>query len=569
MARVTSTGKHGDRRGSADHTGTAASPRDAAEGAPHPEASFRALIEALPDAVVVSRQGRILYVNPAALRMHGYDAPESLLGVSVLDLIHPDDRPSADDDMVQIQREERSIPFREMRMLRRDGAVITTEVTGLLIVWEGEPAIVGVANDVTARRQVLAELAQRDRLASMGLIAASVAHEVNNPITYVLLNLERLVKDLPDVERALGSLREHLADELGEERAAALFARSGAARARSALEMLGERARTATEGARQVGRIARDLTTFARVENDERAGVDVNALLDKVLDVAANELRFRATVVREYGDLPPVSANQGRLSQVFLNLLLNAAHAIDEGAPQRHTVRVSTSHEGREVRITIADTGRGIAKEHLPRLFDPFFTTKAAGQGSGLGLSICRDIVRSHGGRIEARSAPGEGAELIVHLPIGSGAEAPPVPSSVQARFTGAASRPRVLVVDDERTLRSTLAALLEDLYEVVLAESGAAAFDILAADRAFEAILCDLMMPDVSGMDVHAWVVREAPELLARMVFMTGGAFTRNAGEFLERVPNPHLEKPFEVDVLVECLDRVIRKQRRARSSS
>lgn len=531
------------------------------------EESFRALIEALPDAVVVHRDGRIVYANPAALQMHGYDDVESLIGLPVMDLVHPDDRATGHREVSEIQSGGRSGPVRELRMLRRDGAVMMTEVSGLPVVWEGEPAIAGVANDVTARRKLLVELAQRERLASMGLIAASVAHEVNNPITYVLLNLERIVRELPEVERSLASLREQLAEEIGEDRAASLFARSGAARALATVEMLAEGARTATEGAREVGRIARDLTTFARVETDERAGIDVNALLDKALDVAANELRFRAIVVRSYGSLPPVSANQGRLSQVFVNLLLNAAHAIDEGAPQRNTVRVSTSHEGAEVRVTIADTGRGIPEEHLPRLFDPFFTTKALGQGSGLGLSICRDIVRSHGGRIEARSTAGEGAELTVYLPVGSGEGAPPaVPPSAPVRRPEAAPRPRILVVDDERTLRSTLAALLEDRFEVVLAESGAAVFELLARDRAYEAILCDLMMPGASGMDVHAWVSREAPELVSRMIFMTGGAFTRGAADFLEQVPNRRLEKPFEVEALVDTLEKVIRRQRKGR---
>lgn len=535
---------------------------DGKDGArPRSERDFRMLIETLPVAVIVHRNGRVLYANPAALRMHGYDTLEALIGFPVMRLVHPDEVAISRRRIREIEGGNRAIPTRESRLLRRDGSVFTAEIAGLPVDWEGENAVVAIASDVTDKRQMLAELAQRDRLASMGLLAASVAHEVNNPITYVLLNLDRLVKELPEVDRALGAMKEELAQELGEERAAELFARSGAARAMASMEMLVERAQTATEGARQVGRIARDLTAFARVDKDERSAVDVNALLDKVLDVAANELRFRATVVRRYGVVPQISANQGRLSQVFLNLLLNAAHAIDEGAPQENSVRVETSHDGREVRVVIGDTGCGIPDEHLPRLFDPFFTTKAQGQGSGLGLSICRDIVRSHGGRIEVKSVVGEGAELTVHLPIGSPVDVAPVPSSVQARPGAVAPRPRVLVVDDERTLRTTLAALLEDRYEVVLADSGAAAFALLSQDRAYDAILCDLMMPEISGMEVHAWVQDEAPELLSRMVFMTGGAFTRNASDFLEQVQNRHLEKPFEVESLVEVLDRVIRR--------
>ncbi|MEZ4314866.1 MAG: ATP-binding protein, partial [Polyangiaceae bacterium] len=525
------------------------------------EESFRSLIERLPDAVIVHRAGRVVYANPAAVSMHGHDSLKSLAGIDIMDLIHPDERKISQRRVRAIEGGNNTLPVRERRMLRRDGSTFVAEVTGIQVLWEGEPAVAAVANDVTEKRQLLAELAQRDQLASMGMLAASVAHEVNNPITYVLLNLERLRTELPQVSRSLSNLRDDLACELGEDRATELFERGGGARALAALEMLVERAQTATEGARQVGRIARDLKAFARVEHDSLGPVDVNTLLDKVLDIAANELRFRAGVVRSYGDLPLVSANEGRLSQVFLNLLVNAAHAIDEGAPERNTVRVTTSHDAGEVRIAVADTGHGIAPEHLQRLFDPFFTTKERGQGAGLGLSICRDIVRAHGGRIDVESEVGRGTKLTIHLPVGEVADAGLSPPSTQIPLANEARRPRVLVIDDESTLRSTLAALLEDRFEVVLAESGTAAFDLLITARDYDVILCDLMMPDTSGMQVHAWVQREAPELLPRMVFMTGGAFTRNAREFLENVANRYIEKPFDVADLVTLLHKVARR--------
>ena len=546
--------------------------RDTAERARAEEAlrlseeSFRTLIEVLPDAVIVHREGKIVYANPSAAKMHGFEGPSDLLGMAVIDLVHPDELPEVEQRIDEIRKSSRPFPLHESRLVRRDGTAFTAEITGLAVTFQGEAAVAAIANDVTEKHRIMAQLAQRDRLASMGLLAASVAHEVNNPITYVLLNLAWLSKELPGIGTALSSLREEVAAAVGEEQAERLFWQSGADKILGSVEALVAQVATATEGARQVGRIARDLTAFARVDNDERAGVDVNVLLDKVVDVAANELRFRAKVVKDYGAVPPVLANEGRLSQVLLNLILNAAHAIDEGAPDRNEVRLSTSQEGREVRVVVADTGRGIAQENLPRLFDPFFTTKARGLGSGLGLSICRDIVQAHGGRIEVKSAPGQGSRFAVYLPIGAGAETLAPPPSVQVRSASPTRRPRVLVIDDERTLRATLAGLLEDRYEVVLAESGAVSFRILSGDRDFDAILCDLMMPEISGMQVHAWVQREAPALLSRMVFMTGGAFTRNASEFLEQVANRHIEKPFAVNELVDVLDRTIRKAAAAR---
>ncbi len=527
----------------------------------HGETSFRALIESLPDAVVVHRDGRVVYANASAHRLFGYD-DGALDGIVVDDLIAPEERRLAHERAAQVLMAGGIAPLREGRGVRRDGTIVTTEVTSLAVIFDGRPAVAALIQDVTDKRRMLAQLAQRDRLASMGLLAASVAHEINNPITYVLLNLERLLKELPEAARAFADLRVDLSAELGEERADEIFRRNHAARALGSLETLSERVTTAAEGARQVGRIARDLRAFARAEEDERAPVDVNALLDRVLDLAANEMRFRATVVRDYGDLPHVHANEGRLSQVFLNLIVNAAHAIEDGAPERNKVFVRTLAEGREVRVTVADTGCGIEQENLARLFDPFFTTKSKGQGSGLGLSICRDIVQGHAGRIEVASEPGGGAQFTVFLPVGTGAEpsgAPP--PSVLPKVREARPKPRLLIVDDERTLRTTLEALLSESFDVVLAESGGAAFAVLGSDRRFDVILCDLMMPDISGMQVHAWVQREAPDLLSRMVFMTGGAFTHAANDFLENVVNRYVEKPFEVRELVDALDRVVRK--------
>ena len=257
---------------------------------------------------------------------------------------------------------------------------------------------------------------------------------------------------------------------------------------------------------------------------------------------------------------PRVMANAGRLSQVFLNLLVNAAHSIDEGSPRNNTVEVTTKRRGGEVWIEVADTGRGIPREHLGRLFDPFFTTKAASLGSGLGLSICANIVRAHGGRIEVASELGRGSRFTVCLPESDIMDAPkpqPVPPPVA---TIHAHRSRILIVDDERAMRTTLAALLSDRYDVVTADSGASAIGTLKGDRAFDAVLCDLMMPDVSGVDVYAWMQAEAPALALRVVFMTGGAFTPRARDLLERVPNRHVEKPFELNELSAALEKATR---------
>lgn len=537
--------------------------RRAEEALRRSEASFRTMIELLPDGVVVHRGGRILYVNPEGVRRLGYTASEELVGRAVADITHPDDRAEVASRLARIAATGEPLELREDRFLKRDGSTVTAEVVALQMTFDGAPAIVALSRDVTEQKQLQAQLAQADRLASMGLIAAGVAHEINNPLTYTLLNLERIVRELPDIRGALVRVQSELTAALGEPAAAAILERAGVEVATEQARILADRASEAADGARRVAKIAGDLKVFARADSDERAPVSVNALMNKAIDIAANELRFRATIRRSYGDVPRVMANAGRLTQVFLNLVVNAAHAIEEGAPRENTVEITTRrHEG-EVWIEVADTGRGIPREHLARLFEPFFTTKAAGLGSGLGLSICANIVRAHGGRIEVASDPGRGSRFTVRLPesdtIDTTEDAVPLPDSIPPPPSIApARRARILVVDDERPMRTTLAALLSDRYDVVTADSGAAAIDVLKKDPAFDAVLCDLMMPEVSGVDVYAWIQSDAPALAQKVVFMTGGAFTSRARELLDSVPNRRLEKPFELSALSAALERV-----------
>jgi CheY-like chemotaxis protein len=261
-----------------------------------------------------------------------------------------------------------------------------------------------------------------------------------------------------------------------------------------------------------------------------------------------------------------VLASDGRLSQVFLNLLINAADAIEEGDVEGNEIRVRTWLEEDGVYAEVRDTGAGIPREHLERLFEPFFTTKEVGRGSGLGLAICRQIVEGFGGDIRAESAPGEGSRFVVRLPRHGGAtewrrkEPTPAATAAPARALG-----RVLVVDDEQPIRTAVTRLLRG-HEVVAVGSGEEAQALLREDRRFDVIVCDVMMPRMSGMELHMWLAAVDAEAARRVVFVTGGAFTPRSGDYLARSGLPVVEKPFDGKALRALVDEMVAAARAAK---
>jgi PAS domain S-box-containing protein len=385
--------------------------------------------------------------------------------------------------------------------------------------------VTGISTDVTERQAMNARLLQSERLASMGALAASVAHEINNPLTYVIGSLDLLTRQVTALEASLPS---------------AFVAASH------------QRLAQAQEGADRVRRIVRGLKAFSRHGDDPIAHTDVLAVLEQSLAIADNEIRHRARLVREYAPLPPVLANDGRLAQVFVNLLVNAAQAIPEGQASAHEIRVSTTSDpGRgTVTVTVGDSGGGIAEEIRSRIFEPFFTTKTSGVGTGLGLSICYGIVKSMGGTIDVVSKLGGGSVFSVTLPAARAPAATPVQPMVRPVTPGSGAR-SILVVDDDYNVAHTLGLLLEDRHPVQVETSPLRALELITGGKRFDIIFCDLMMPEMTGMDLFRAIERVLPEQAARVVFMTGGAFTAGARDFLDAVPNARLEKPFKQDQL------------------
>jgi PAS domain S-box-containing protein len=381
-----------------------------------------------------------------------------------------------------------------------------------------------VHRDISDRRQLQAQLVVADRLSSLGTLAAGVAHEINNPLAFVSANLVYLREELAGLQKDLPAER---------------------------FKEFNQVLREAHEGAERIGHIVRDLKTFSRAEDARPLQrVDADAVLEFVLKMADGQIRHRAKLVKDLTPGLTVRANDRQLGQVMLNLLINAAQAIPEGNPGTHEVRVSCREEGANVVIEVRDTGVGIPPEALGRIFEPFYTTKPVGVGTGLGLSVSHGLVAAMGGTMKVDSELGKGSTFRVTLPADR-LPAQALPSTPHFLSAPPGRRGKVLVIDDEPMVGAAVARLLSREHDVDCRTDPREALTLLEQGQRFDVVLCDLMMPGLSGMELYERLSRASPAQAKRVVFMTGGAFTNTAREFLEKTLNPQLAKPIDPEML------------------
>jgi PAS domain S-box-containing protein len=501
------------------------------------EESFRALIEASPDGIAVLRDGRFAFVNPAMAEMLGYESPRELTETPVLEIVHPSDRAAVTERAKAMLASGERTPHEERRLIRKNGAEVTVEVAALKATFRGERAIVAIARDVTARKVLQAKMLEMDRMIAVGTLAAGVGHEINNPLSYVVANLDLLAEELP---KLMKRCRRHqaLAAPMGG-------SPSDATAVSQKLDELAQLVDEARQGAERVRSVVRDLKTLSRPEKEHLGLLDVRLVLESSINMSWNEIRHRARLVKDYSDVPPVEANEARLGQVFINLLVNAAQSLPEGAAETNEIRVRTRLEEGRVVVEIEDNGPGIPETHLHRLFEPFFTTKPIGQGTGLGLAISKRTLECFGGDIAVTTQVGEGATFRVTLPAAPASDSP-CPAIVEEAKT-ATRRGRILVVDDEPMAGRVLQRALGD-HDVVTFTRAREALDLIAGGERFDLIFCDIMMPEMTGMDLHDELVGVAPEQVKKMIFVTGGAFSARSRQFLDTVTNQRIDKPFDI---------------------
>jgi signal transduction histidine kinase len=379
------------------------------------------------------------------------------------------------------------------------------------------------------RRLLQQQLLLADRLSSVGMLAAGIAHEINNPLAYVLGNLDFAMEQLAPGRPLPEADMAEVVQALGQAR----------------------------EGAARMGHITRDLKVFCR--SDPKAGhgpVNVRRVMESAIRIAWNQIRHRARLTRRFERVPVVDGDEHRLGQVFLNLLVNAAQAFPDDGVALNEIVVAIRVEAGQVLIEVQDNGKGMSPEQQARAFEAFFTTKPPDVGSGIGLAICRSIVTDMGGEIACESNRGTGTTFRVQLP----AQEAVVHSTRPPRAEPAdLPRARVLVIDDEPALCAVVRRLLRGQHEVVSFLDAREALTLLERDAAFDVIMCDIMMPHMSGIEFHHRLREGHPDLAGRTVFMTGGAFHAPAAQFLRTVHNQVLEKPFETHALHEALAQVL----------
>ncbi|HTF87619.1 MAG TPA: response regulator [Planctomycetota bacterium] len=491
------------------------------------EAKYRRIVETSQEGIwEIDLAGRTTYANSRMADMLGTTI-EALESGSLFSFVDEGWKEQALETLASLRNGLNQ--QLQLKLRRQDEKQLWAALTASPVRDESGVVIgvLAMVSDVTESRELQERLMVSDRMASIGMLAAGVAHEINNPLMAVLANLESALR-----------VATPLATKATEDR----VEREGLT--------------VALEAAERVRDIVRDLKVFSHPEADQRHLVSVQRVLDSSLRLAFPAIRYRAKLVKDFSPLPPVEASESRLGQVFLNLLLNAAQSIEEGHPDSNEIRVSTrvGDNGQAV-VEIRDSGCGMSRDVVNRLFTPFFTTKPAGVGTGLGLSICHRIVTSLRGVIAVESQPGLGTTFRISLPAAN-PRLTTVPAALPAARS-ATRRGRILVVDDEEVLGNAVRRMLASEHEVTVATGAGQALALVKADGNFDVILCDIMMPVMTGIDLHAELALLGPEYSDRVIFMTGGACTRAASDFLTRVSNEILEKPFATELLRNTVNR------------
>ncbi|EAU65153.1 histidine kinase [Stigmatella aurantiaca DW4/3-1] len=490
---------------------------------------LRNFLEAVPDPIFIKdRTHRWVILNSAFARVMGLPM-EKLIGKSDYDLV------PAHEAALFWERDEQVFSSgqpneHEERLTDLSGntRIIITK-KALFTVMNGEPFLIAIIRDITEARRLEMQLQLSERMASVGTLAAGVAHEINNPLAYISSNLAFLSEQL-EQEGLSDRQRAEMRDAVQE----------------------------SLEGTRRVRLIVQDLKAFSRADDESQGPVEVHRVVQGSLRLVRNELEHRAQLTLELNTVPLVLGNESRLAQVLVNLLVNALQAFPAERPAGdNRIRIVTRTAAERVHVQVEDNGQGMTPEVQRRIFDPFFTTKPVGVGTGLGLSICNTIVQGMGGSIEVESTPGVGSTFRLNLPaLVASVREPSASQKAQGPWKG--PRRRVLLIDDEPAVGAAVRRLLYEFHEVHAVQDAREALQLILRGERYDAILCDVMMKGMSGVDFILELENLSPELARHTGLMSAGIFSEQARAFITERELHFLHKPFEREGLRLFVERL-----------
>jgi signal transduction histidine kinase/CheY-like chemotaxis protein len=404
-----------------------------------------------------------------------------------------------------------------------------------------------VAADIE-RESLVDQLHAADKMRSLGQLTAGVAHEINNPLAALLPNLQ-LLRDYH--EKIIGSLDEASLKQMTRDPELSFV-----------LNEIPELLSDTVAAGKQIKTVVGEMLRYAHPGSERGERTKLPELLDDALSLLSRKVRFNTRIEREYEPTPELVLDRGLISQAILNIAINASQAIADSSGEDRWIRIRTYQRDDGVAIEVSNSGPAIPKEIAKDIFAPFFTTKDPGAGVGLGLSIAYETVRRHGGVLEVLD--GLPTTFRIWLPNDTGkalsSARPPMAAPEQA------APARVLVVDDEHLVRKGLRRVLERHFEVALTGSAREAL-ILLSSGDYDVVLCDLLMPELSGMQLYEMVQAQNPSVAERFVFLTGGTTAAEARDFLRSVKNARAYKPIESTELIALVDRAARRVRQAAS--
>lgn len=489
------------------------------------EERYKSLVELLPEGVWVQRQGKILYVNPAMVRLLGASGPEDLLGKSIYQFVHPDSRSSVEQRTEEILRDGITVPLKEQRYMALDGSIVEVETSATAVPFGGQRAVLAVYRDIGQRKQHEKErkaleerFLQAQKMEAVGILAGGIAHDFNNLLMSIQGNVSLMLLETPE-------------GHANKER----------------LEAIQDAVKSGAE-------LTRQLLGFARGGRYEMRPVDMNQLLEETSSLFGRTRKNITIHKRFQPGIWPVEADRSQMEQVLMNIFVNAADAMPQGGElfldtenvslDEEYVKPFSGRPGPYVRVSITDTGKGMEEEILQHIFEPFFTTKAMGRGTGLGLATVYGIVKGHKGLITVYSTPGQGTTFHIYLPASQ------KEPSKELRLPEGVIKGKgtVLLIDDEEMILKVASRLLEALgYKVVTARGGQAGLKAYQElmDQV-DLVLLDMIMPDMGGGEVFDRLKEMNPGV--RVLLSSGYAVNGQAMQILEKGCKGFIQKPFSL---------------------